>query len=325
MNHYWLNKHWQQWRASLTSDHKPQAVIISGPKGMGKMALLQAMVADLLCREQADGHCGQCQNCTLLRSEHHPDVAQLIPEKNLLKVSQIRELTEFFTSTPHCSDHKLAVLLDAHCMNQAAANALLKVLEEPPSRGMLLLVTDRKHQLMPTIRSRCISLEVTLASQEQQQLTDWLSQQGDFTTEQIHDAVALSDNQPLTALGLLQQDQLNAFKQLLDCLYQVIGQQISVQQAAKTLGEYSDTTMWSLLQRYCLQLIKAHWHQSSHEIYATHPLNQLVKKSPKVVHIIVKLTDLVQQIMLNFNTQIKLQLLLESTLVEFKNTMSKGK
>ncbi len=324
MNYFWLNKHWQQWQASLASDHKPQAVIIHGAEGMGKAELLNQIVADLLCREQPQGHCGQCQNCVLFGQQHHPDVDLLLPEKNVLKVNMIRDLIEFFTSTPHCSDHKVAILMQAHCMNQAAANALLKVLEEPPSRGLLFLVTDRKHQLMPTIRSRCVSLDVSLSRSEQQQVPHWLAEQGTFSTEQIHDSLALSGGQPLAALTVLQQEKLSEFEQHLDCIHNAIIQKTSVQQAAKQLNEYTETTIWSLMQRYCLQLAKAQLNANSHEIYARHPLNQLVKKSPKVIHIIVKFTDLIQQIMLNFNTQIKTQLLLESMLVEIKNVMSEG-
>lgn len=332
MNYYWLDKHLNQWNAAISHDHKPQAVIVSGTDGTGKSELLQQITADLVCRQVSSGHCGECQNCTLQKQGYHPDVHCVEPEKNVVKVKMIRKLTEFFTSTPHCSDYKIAVINQAECMNVAAANALLKVLEEPPSRGILFLLTDSKHQLMPTIKSRCISLDVLITSTEKTKLSTWL--QGQLSSESdnqtvsdeqsIKDALTLSDYQPKSALNLLQNNQLAEFKTQLDGLFAAFNQDLSVSVVAKQMIDSQNSNNWAYMQRYCLQLLKSNFNQNQHEIYTNHPLNQLIKKSPKVVHIIIKITDLIQQIMLNLNTQIKDQLLLESMLVEIKNEFSHG-
>ncbi len=324
MNYFWLNKHLSQWQSSIDSDHKPQAVIVSGVPGIGKHQLLDLILADLVCRESKHGHCGHCQNCHLLQQGHHPDVDRVEPEKNIIKVKMIRELTEFFTSTPHCSDYKVAVIDEAEKMNVAAANALLKVLEEPPSRGLLFLLSDTKHQLMPTIRSRCITLDVHLSQEEKNKLPTWLQQNTSQDEYAVNDALVLSDFQPLTAKYLLESDRLVAFKAHLDAFYQVLSEQLPITQAAKQLVDNQNDSDWALMQRYCLHLIKSQYNKKQHEVFVTHPLNQLIKKSPKVTHIIIKFNELIQQFMLNLNTQIKAQLLLESMLVEIKSAVNHG-
>ncbi len=326
MNYFWLDKHIDQWNAAIGHDHKPQAVIVNGADGMGKAELLNQIIADLVCRQVSVGHCGKCQNCTLYKQGYHPDVHNVEPEKNVVKVNMIRKLTEFFTSTPHCSDYKIAVINQADCMNVAAANALLKVLEEPPARGILFLSTNSKHQLMPTIKSRCVSLDVVLNVGDKIKLNEWLkselmNQPGQENAEKlsVQDALTLSDFQPISTLKLLQENQMIDFKTQLDYLYEFFNQDTSVSVAAKQIIENQGNNNWALLQRYFLQLLKSIFNQKQHEIYATHPLNKLIKKSPKVIHIIIKMTELVQQLMLNLNNQIKDQLLLESMLVEIKN------
>jgi DNA polymerase-3 subunit delta' len=333
MNYFWLDKHVKQWNASITHDHKPQAVIVSGNEGIGKTELLNQVMADLICRKISPGHCGECQNCTLFKQGYHPDIHRIEPEKNVVKVKMIRELTEFFTSTPHCSDYKIAVINQADYMNVAAANALLKILEEPPSRGILFLITNSKHQLMPTIKSRCISLDVVISNTEKSQLSGWLqAQTGEHSAadmvvheQSIKAALILTDYQPISALNLLQNNQLDEFTAQLDALYTAFNQDASVSVVAKQIIDNQSSHNWALLQRYFLQLLKSGFSPNQHEIFHNHPLNQLIKKSPKVIHIIIKITELIEQFMLNLNTQIKDQLLLESMLVEIKNEFSHGR
>ncbi len=320
MEYFWLKKHLDQWRSAIENNHKPQAVIISGAVGLGKRALLQQILAELLCR-QSDTFCGQCQNCLLFNQGHHPDVSHIEPENNLIKVKVIRELTQFFTSTPHCSDHKIAVINQADNMNTAAANSLLKVLEEPPSRGILFLLTDVKHQLMPTIRSRCINMDVRLSQNEKKQLANWLIEAHGNSAENAEKALLFNDFQPLLAMKMLQENQLTSFDEMLDCLYQAANGGISVTSSAKKLTEFEESS-WELLQRYFMLVGKARMQQESTINTLTHPLNQIIKKSPKVFHIIIKITELVQGVMLNLNTQVKSQLLIESMLVEIKNELN---
>lgn len=321
MKYFWLEKHLNQWRETIAADRKPQAVIVSGVEGMGKAELLNMIVADLLCRQSTPA-CGTCQNCRLYAQNYHPDVDRLIPEKALIKVKMIRELTSFFVSTPHCSDHKIAIIEDAHLMNTAAANALLKVLEEPPSRGLLFLVTDSKHKLMPTIRSRCITLDVVMSQEERKQLHSWISQQDQFTDEQIGQALMLADWQPLVALKILENQEVDAFSAFLDQLVTAFSHKEAITVAAKNMADVEDAAIWEYLNQYVNQLLKSIISEGQPTDLFNHPLNQLVKKSPKVFNFAMKFSDKIKLIMLNLNTQIKKQLLIESMLTDLKNELN---
>ncbi|MCX7555026.1 hypothetical protein OS175_14210 [Marinicella sp. S1101] len=322
MNYFWLDKYLEQWQSAIQTNHKPQAVIISGPSGLGKEVLLNQILADLVCREEA-GHCGKCQNCLLFKQGHHPDINRIEPENELIKVKMIRELTQFFTATPHCSNYKIAVINDADNMNIAAANSLLKVLEEPPSRGILFLLTSVEHQLMPTIRSRCINMQLTLDEAERSQLKPWLAKQhGDI--DAVDKALLFNDFQPLSAMTMLANNHLQELDEMLDLIAQAVVDKASVTNAAKKLTEHS-TEQWELLQRYLMLLGKSYLRQDSNHKYLQHALNQIIKNSPKVFHIIIKIAELVQIIMLNLNTQIKSQLLIESMLIEIKKELNPGR
>jgi len=321
MSYFWLDKHLKEWQSAIAGDRKPQAVIINGPQGLGKQQLVSAIVNDLLCRQSTESPCGQCQNCLLLAGGHHPDVIRVAPEKNVIKVDMIREVTAFFTSTPHCSDYKLACLTAAETMNVSAANALLKVLEEPPGRGLLFLLTDNKHQLMPTIRSRCISLDVHVNQQEQQPVLAWLSEQSEADPQAVAEAWVICDGQPLTTLAYLEAAKTGTFTQYLDLLLAALAGQTAVTQVAKSMAEQLNINDWVMLQRYCLQLAKSELSPQVTEVCQGHPLSQLIKKSPKVINTVIKIADLIQQFVLNLNTQIKTQLLLESYLIEIKTEL----
>ncbi|MEM7543561.1 MAG: DNA polymerase III subunit delta' [Pseudomonadota bacterium] len=151
----------QQWR-SLTQAVGAQllghAYLFSGPQGVGKTDFSHRFVDFLLCDHNRA--CGACRSCELLGAGNHPDLALVAPEEEGkgLNVDQIRRVRDFFTLTAHFGNRKIALIEHADAMNIAAANALLKILEEPPDGGHLFLLADRPGRLPPTIRSRCVQL-----------------------------------------------------------------------------------------------------------------------------------------------------------------------
>ena len=155
----WLADTWRRLQQARAADTLPHALLLHGRPGFGKRELAQALVASLLCdKPDVEGTgCGQCRGCSLLTAGSHPDYRAVQPEEpgKSIVIDQIRELGEFFTLRPHYGARKLAVIAPADAMNRAAANSLLKLLEEPPAGGMLLLVADRQERLPATIRSRC--------------------------------------------------------------------------------------------------------------------------------------------------------------------------
>ncbi len=161
----WLESAWQALTRALAADRLAHAYLIAGRPGLGKLALAQAMLKLCLCEQpSAMQACGSCRSCLLYEAGNHPDLRILQPEEDrkTIVIDQVRELISFYTLKSHYGGRKLALIAPADSMNQAAANSLLKILEEPPAGAMLLLVADRPGLLPATIVSRCQRLAVSL-------------------------------------------------------------------------------------------------------------------------------------------------------------------
>ncbi|MGH7273616.1 MAG: ATP-binding protein [Nitrospiria bacterium] len=103
----------------------------------------------------AEEACGQCLSCRTIEAETHPDLIMLVPDGNVTKIDQIRQLQEQMHLKPIAGLYRFVILDEAESMNDQAANALLKGLEEPPDQTVLILITHRPHALLGTVVSRC--------------------------------------------------------------------------------------------------------------------------------------------------------------------------
>ncbi len=153
--------------ASLMQQNKlPHAWLLHGLRGVGKAMLAQSLAASYLCESLTDtGHaCGQCHGCHMLAADSHPDFMQmgiLWDEKKKkfnrdISVGQVRDALSFLSLSGMQSQRRVLLLDDADAMNNQAANALLKGLEEPTSGSLLLIVCHDLTRLLATIRSRCM-------------------------------------------------------------------------------------------------------------------------------------------------------------------------
>lgn len=145
-----------------------------GPAGVGKFSLAMALAATLNCEQRPEGHfqpsCGSCSSCKRAASRQHPDLHLIAPTGNqirTIKISVIRELQKVCVSQPYEKGYRVIVIDQAHYMSEEAANALLKTLEEPPERTILILVTDQPQRLLDTILSRCQLLRFGTLEPEQ--------------------------------------------------------------------------------------------------------------------------------------------------------------
>lgn len=171
--------HIPQWQQLWNGREIPHALLLTGPAGIGKSAFARALAARLLCSAPgADGACGQCHDCRWLAQGNHPDYIQVIPEadaeaaeggagegekkkaKTQIVIDQIRALADFVYVGAHHGGAKVILIDPADAMNLPAANALLKILEEPPPSVYFLLITRSETSLIPTVRSRCRILKL---------------------------------------------------------------------------------------------------------------------------------------------------------------------
>jgi DNA polymerase-3 subunit delta' len=173
----WQTEAWSRLQQQLSDGQLPHALLITGPQYTGKSRLALALARLLLCARPAAGlNCGTCHPCELSASGNHGDFRRLEPEgkSRLIKIDQIRSLVEFAVKTAGFGLCKLVLISPAENMNTSAANALLKVLEEPPANTYLILVSHRLHGLPATVRSRCQLLRLSVPPQDQS--LSWLDQ-----------------------------------------------------------------------------------------------------------------------------------------------------
>ena len=203
------------WQARAASDllsrraSFPHALLIHGPRGIGKHALALGLAQGLLCElPRADSlGCGVCPGCHLAIAGEHPDLMRLelvqiddetgeLEVVERIVVDRVRDVTKFVQLTSHRQRAKVVVIAPAERMNAEAANALLKSLEEPPTGTFLILVSDAPARLAATIVSRCRKLLAPQPSTEDAR--SWLVAQG---VAEPDVALAQASGAPLAALG----------------------------------------------------------------------------------------------------------------------------
>ena len=152
---------------SLAAGHISHFYLISGPAGCGKHTLAKLLAAAILCQGEERKPCLTCRACKKVMDGAHPDFITVDdPEKKTVPVDLIREARADMYIQPNESDHKIYLFPRAQDMGLPGQNALLKVLEEPPSYGVFILLADNPNKLLPTVRSRCTELKLLPLTKE---------------------------------------------------------------------------------------------------------------------------------------------------------------
>lgn len=235
----WQGESWKQ--LQQLRERLPHALLFYGAQGTGKTAFVEAFAKSLLCESPTpDAHaCGVCASCNWFAQYNHPDYRRVRPEaledeladdesgeekktakasktpSKEIKIDQIRALADFMNVSTHRSGLRVVMLYPAEALNTAAANALLKTLEEPPPNTMFLLLSNRLDRLLPTILSRCRKFALHAPSKEEG--LAWLQAQG------LRDAdswLAEQGGAPLSALEAAQGDSRDVLDELLRHLSQ---------------------------------------------------------------------------------------------------------
>lgn len=234
---------WQEelWKRVLDSaERMPHALRFSGPPGGGKRHFAEALAARVLClRPAADGHaCGVCEDCQWRLSGNHPDLLRVIPEADQednseagaekpeggkaasrqIVIDQIRALQQSLTTGGHRGSRRVVIVDPAEAMNLYTANALLKLLEEPTTNVLFMLVSSAPKRLLPTIRSRCQTWAFPRPPAES--AARWLA------ARKVPDAAALlafCGGMPLAAAALAKGGGLAAMRRFADDIASIPG------------------------------------------------------------------------------------------------------
>lgn len=198
----WQATQWSQIYALLSAGRMPHALLLHGPGGCGKRMFAECVAAALLCESTEQRPCGSCRGCTFYGAGTHPDRFSLSPEegKQDISVAAVRVAVERAQLTRQYADYRAIIVEPADAMNVAAANALLKTLEEPTPGTVFLLVSSRPHALLATIRSRCHQMRFPPPSTAEAE--EWLVTEGMVESSVAQTLLEAAQGAPLRALGL---------------------------------------------------------------------------------------------------------------------------
>lgn len=144
------------------SGRLPHAIVLEGEAGLGKRTLARDIAEALVCRSEGEHPCGVCSQCVKAIKQLHPDIYEYSAPGgiNSFHIDKIRDIISDVYITPNDANYKVYILGNAHCMNENAQNALLKILEEPPSYAVFILTAQNRSALLETVLSRAVVISV---------------------------------------------------------------------------------------------------------------------------------------------------------------------
>lgn len=204
---------------AISMDKISHAYILNGPDKAGKMMLAEAFAMALQCKTKADGKplldgCMECRSCKQAIDHNQPDIIYITHEKpNTISVDDIRaQLNNDIVIKPYSSKYKVYIIDEAEKMNEAAQNALLKTIEEPPAYAVILLLTTNADQFLQTILSRCIMLN--LKSVKEEVIKDYLMKSYQIPDYQAEVCAAFAQGNVGKAIALSSSDDFNERKKV---------------------------------------------------------------------------------------------------------------
>jgi DNA polymerase-3 subunit delta' len=194
----WYAPIWRALTADVQAERLPHAVLFDGRAGTGRHLLVRALAAFLLCDSPDGFACGHCRACHLLAAGSHSDLRSLLPtgKAHRIGIDQIRAAIEFTSGTATLGRRQVLIIEDADRMTLAAANAVLKRLEEPTADTYILLTCSRASALPATVRSRC--QQRPLPTPDPGQAREWLREHG-VGENLLDNALLAANGRPLLA------------------------------------------------------------------------------------------------------------------------------
>ena len=234
------------------------AYIINGEAESGKMELALQFAKALQCEDNntvgktpTGVACGKCKSCHQTDTGNQPDIRIVTYEKSGIGVDEIREqINNHIVIKPYSSKHKIYIVPDCEKMTEAAQNALLKTIEEPPEYGIIILLTTNADKFLQTILSRCVVLNIR--SVKESTIKNYLMSEFGIGSYDASVAAAFAEGNPGKAVKLATSEE---FKELKNSLVQTLiamehGGINVITQAVKTAGELKKNIDESIHKRY---------------------------------------------------------------------------
>jgi len=268
MTYPWQASQWEKLSEVFKSGRLPHALMLSGTAGTGKKQFSAEFASLVLCDQVFNQvgvqgsltSCGECKNCKLVLAEAHPDIREYTFELNpkgvkssVITIDQIRSLNEFVAKSSQQGGYKIAIIHPAEAMNVNAANALLKSLEEPSQKTLIILVVDQPGRMLPTIRSRCQVIEFHMPDHNQSM--SWLKQ-ALSDNPSLEDLLELAGGSPIKAEGLAQTDAISQKQTMITELAQVLKREASAVSVASKWQKHDIQTVLDWNLSWVQQLIR---------------------------------------------------------------------
>lgn len=312
----WQQKEWRHLCEYRAQNRIPQALLISGNKGLGKRRLAEQFAFSLLCPNPAAHglHCGQCDSCLLIQAGSHPDLFYIEPAEagKAIGIDSIRGLIADTQLKPQYDAFRVVLIDPADRMNQSAANAFLKCLEEPGERTVILLITEKPAQLPATILSRC--QKMALAPPDQETVVAWLKQQ--HIEDDLETLAAMARNSPLLARQYAEAQTLPLRNECFKTWLAVAKQQTSPITTAENWLKLPQPDLLLWISSWTIDLIKCSCRIRPGTIYNPDLRTSLQELAGRLdLKSLYRLYDLILASRRRLDTQVNKQLMLEELLI----------
>lgn len=317
----WQHQHWAQLHRYIVQQRIPQALLISGAKGLGKLQLARQFAGALLCASPgAEGlACGRCASCRLFNAQTHPDFIVIQPDEpgKSITVELMRNLITRVSLKPQYEAYRVIIVNPADMMNINAANAFLKCLEEPTERTVIILISDKPAKLPATIVSRCQKL--ALAAVDKEACSAWLRlQKPEISPSDISVLLGLAQNAPLLALDYANDGVLRLRNECFNDWMALARQQRHPVVIAENWQKFPEASLIFWMTSWIIDLVKCYYRAGPDDLYNPDLSVSLQSLAPRLeLKKLFKLYDLLLIGRQRLDTQVNKQSLFEEILIQW--------
>jgi len=254
--HTWLEESFAQVVNSFNADKLPHGLLLVAPHQSGKVLFASSLAKSLLCERskvQLSKACDQCKSCMLVNANSHPDLSQVDclvdnkgKQKKSIGIDQIRQLTSKLVETSQLGGWRIAVVMSVEKMTRGAFNAILKTLEEPGDKTLVLMLANSLQQVPATIKSRCQLMRLKLT---EQQLLPWLMKSAQCSEPDAINALNQCHFAPFAALSFIQQGTGKTYASLNQGLDRILTNELTAEEFLAQFSHLEDT-LWLQIAKY---------------------------------------------------------------------------